>query len=271
MVVGVPTDGRNFANFRRGDEVWADRAEFAALGVIVDPNCNGNQNYVNVSIKSIALAFGFWGIEFLWEMFNASWLYHTQESALTPAEMNRSTLHCEPWPLFRRSKRPPPATRSTPGRTLWPFRLEAAGLQRHFSAHVGAPVWPLHLARWFAPEPIGAVGPRRPRQKRQQSISRHRGALGDCPASLRRAARRTEHTGARRRPGEAGTRQNTRSDAECLMADACSECRKRLADPRVHYRAFIDLWKNADVELQPRVTDARKRLARLTPVEKPRT
>jgi tetratricopeptide (TPR) repeat protein len=37
-----------------------------------------------------------------------------------------------------------------------------------------------------------------------------------------------------------------------------------------HYRAFIDLWKNADAELQPRVIDARKRLARLTPVEKPR-
>jgi tetratricopeptide (TPR) repeat protein len=38
-----------------------------------------------------------------------------------------------------------------------------------------------------------------------------------------------------------------------------------------HFRAFIELWKNADPELQPRVADARKRLARLTPVEKPRT
>ena len=38
-----------------------------------------------------------------------------------------------------------------------------------------------------------------------------------------------------------------------------------------HYRAFIDVWKNAEPELQPRVTDARKRLARLTPVEKPRS
>ncbi len=37
-----------------------------------------------------------------------------------------------------------------------------------------------------------------------------------------------------------------------------------------NYRAFIELWKNADADLQPRVADARKRLARLTPVEKPR-
>ena len=37
-----------------------------------------------------------------------------------------------------------------------------------------------------------------------------------------------------------------------------------------HYRAFIELWKNADLELQPRVAEARRRLAKLTPVEKPR-
>ena len=36
-----------------------------------------------------------------------------------------------------------------------------------------------------------------------------------------------------------------------------------------HYRKFIDLWKNADAELQPRVVEARRRLAKLAPVEKP--
>jgi hypothetical protein len=37
-----------------------------------------------------------------------------------------------------------------------------------------------------------------------------------------------------------------------------------------HYRAFIELWKSADPELQPRMAEARRRLAKLTPVEKPR-
>ena len=37
-----------------------------------------------------------------------------------------------------------------------------------------------------------------------------------------------------------------------------------------NYRAFIALWKNADPELQPRVADAKRRLARLTQPEQPR-
>jgi tetratricopeptide (TPR) repeat protein len=42
-------------------------------------------------------------------------------------------------------------------------------------------------------------------------------------------------------------------------------------DKAVSYFArFIDLWKNADPELQPRVAEARARLAKLTQVEKPR-
>jgi len=37
-----------------------------------------------------------------------------------------------------------------------------------------------------------------------------------------------------------------------------------------HYRAFVELWKNADPELQPVVADARRRLEKLAPVEKSR-
>ena len=43
-----------------------------------------------------------------------------------------------------------------------------------------------------------------------------------------------------------------------------------VAKARENYRAFIALWKNADPELQPRVADARRRLARLTQAEQPR-
>jgi hypothetical protein len=48
------------------------------------------------------------------------------------------------------------------------------------------------------------------------------------------------------------------------------EQQKNPAKAAEHYRAFIDLWKGADAELQPRVTEARRRLQELTPVEKPR-
>jgi tetratricopeptide (TPR) repeat protein len=37
-----------------------------------------------------------------------------------------------------------------------------------------------------------------------------------------------------------------------------------------HYAKFIEMWKNADPELQPRVAAARERLKKLTPVERPR-
>jgi hypothetical protein len=36
------------------------------------------------------------------------------------------------------------------------------------------------------------------------------------------------------------------------------------------YRAFVEQWKNAEPELQPRVAEVRKRLEALTPVERSR-
>jgi hypothetical protein len=35
------------------------------------------------------------------------------------------------------------------------------------------------------------------------------------------------------------------------------------------YRGFIELWKNADPELQPRVADARRRVSALIKLEQP--
>jgi len=57
LLVGFLTNGPNLPALRRGDEVWADRAEFAALHVDVSPNCEGNGNYINVSIKALNMAF----------------------------------------------------------------------------------------------------------------------------------------------------------------------------------------------------------------------
>ena len=53
-----PADQRpESPSLRRGDEIWADRAEFAALHVDVSPDCDGSPNYINVSIKSLNMAF----------------------------------------------------------------------------------------------------------------------------------------------------------------------------------------------------------------------
>ena len=35
-----------------------------------------------------------------------------------------------------------------------------------------------------------------------------------------------------------------------------------------HYAKFVELWKNADPELQPQVAEVKKRLARLSDTEK---
>jgi tetratricopeptide (TPR) repeat protein len=48
------------------------------------------------------------------------------------------------------------------------------------------------------------------------------------------------------------------------------EAKGNAAKAAEHYQKFIDLWKNADPELQPRVSEAKRRLAKLTPVERPR-
>lgn len=57
LILGFLTNGPNLPALRRGDEVWADRAEFSALHVDVSPNCEGNGNYINVSVKALNMVF----------------------------------------------------------------------------------------------------------------------------------------------------------------------------------------------------------------------
>jgi len=50
---------------------------------------------------------------------------------------------------------------------------------------------------------------------------------------------------------------------------ALYEARGDRRNAALHYRAFVDAWKNADPELQPRVAAARAAIRRLSEVEKP--
>src|SRR5207248_3244901 len=90
VLVGLPVDARNLPAMRRGDEIWADRAEFAALHVDVSDDCNGSQNYINVSIKSLNLAFtgAFTSAhEFPNPVFSCADIPGTQDLVLTPADI----------------------------------------------------------------------------------------------------------------------------------------------------------------------------------------
>jgi lysophospholipase L1-like esterase len=51
VVVGLVDDVANFPAFRRGDELWANRAEFAAFNVTIDAGCQGNNNLIFVPVR----------------------------------------------------------------------------------------------------------------------------------------------------------------------------------------------------------------------------
>ena len=57
LLIGLPSDARNLPALRRGDEIWADRAEFAALHVDVSADCQNSQNWITVAIKSLNMVF----------------------------------------------------------------------------------------------------------------------------------------------------------------------------------------------------------------------
>ena len=67
----------------------------------------------------------------------------------------------------------------------------------------------------------------------------------------------------------AGTDQNWLAASHKRVAELY-EAKGNSEKAAEHYRKFIDLWKNADAELQPQVAEARRRLAKLAPVEKPK-
>lgn len=51
VLVGLPADVRNFPGLRTGNEIWADRPEFAAAKITVLPDCNGSLNEIFVPVK----------------------------------------------------------------------------------------------------------------------------------------------------------------------------------------------------------------------------
>lgn len=51
VVVGLIDNIANFPSFRRGDELWANRAEFAAFNVTVGADCQGNDNLIFVPVR----------------------------------------------------------------------------------------------------------------------------------------------------------------------------------------------------------------------------
>jgi hypothetical protein len=57
LLFSLPTEARNFPALRRGDEIWADRLEFAALHVTVSGDCETSQNYINVAVASPNIVF----------------------------------------------------------------------------------------------------------------------------------------------------------------------------------------------------------------------
>jgi lysophospholipase L1-like esterase len=90
VLVGLPVDGSNLPALRRGSEIWADRDEFTALHVDVSPDCDGNQNFINVSIKSVNLALtaAFTSAHGLPNpVYSCADVPGTQDEVLTPSDM----------------------------------------------------------------------------------------------------------------------------------------------------------------------------------------
>ena len=92
-----------------------------------------------------------------------------------------------------------------------------------------------------------------------------RAGMADSALAAYDAYRRTP-AGGRPRHGPDLTLGATSTEALAKIYDSKGDVK----NAATLYGEFVELWKNADPELQPRVKAARERLAKLAPVEKPR-
>jgi hypothetical protein len=91
VLVGLIADARNLAAMRRGGEIWNNRAEFAALHVDVSPDCRESPNWINVSIKSLTMAFTgaqTFAMGFPNPVYSCADVPGTQDQVLTPADIS---------------------------------------------------------------------------------------------------------------------------------------------------------------------------------------
>jgi hypothetical protein len=85
MLVGVPkTNG--FVSLRTGDELYQDRAEFQAFGVIIQPDCQGSANAIFVPIK-VLNAVGAAQATGTAQAFSCTDQPGAQDNILTPADL----------------------------------------------------------------------------------------------------------------------------------------------------------------------------------------
>jgi hypothetical protein len=90
VLIGLPSEARNLPALRRADEIWADRAEFAALHVDVSNDCEQSPNYINVSSKSLQMVFTgafTFAHGFPNPVFSCADIPNTQDLVLTPSDI----------------------------------------------------------------------------------------------------------------------------------------------------------------------------------------
>jgi hypothetical protein len=86
LILGLPTDGTNLPALRGAKEVWADAAEFAALGVDVSQDCQNSDNFINVAVQSLELVFTAAATSTR-QVFSCADVPGTMDNVLTPTDI----------------------------------------------------------------------------------------------------------------------------------------------------------------------------------------